>query len=73
VRAARLTLVTFLFEEVTMGELGDKIKGNINEAIGKVKQTSDDPNTRDEGAEQEGKGKGEQLIGKVKGVLGDDI
>jgi uncharacterized protein YjbJ (UPF0337 family) len=56
-----------------MGELGDKIKGNINEAIGKVKQQSDDPATRDEGAAQEGKGKGEQFIGKVKGVLGDDI
>ena len=36
-----------------MGELTDKIKGNVNEAIGKVKQKSDNPNTRDEGAAQE--------------------
>ena len=56
-----------------MGELVDKIKGNINEAVGKAKQTSADPDTRNEGAVQEGKGKGEQFVGKVKGVLGDDI
>lgn len=56
-----------------MGELVDKIKGNINEAIGKVKQESNDPDTRDEGAGQEAKGKGEQVVGKIKGVLGDDI
>jgi uncharacterized protein YjbJ (UPF0337 family) len=56
-----------------MGELGDKIKGNLNEAAGKLKQQSDDPVTRDEGAQQEMKGKGEQFIGKVKGALGDDI
>jgi uncharacterized protein YjbJ (UPF0337 family) len=56
-----------------MGELGDKIKGNLNEAAGKLKQRSDDPVTRDEGAQQELKGKGEQFIGKVKGALGDDI
>lgn len=56
-----------------MGELGDKIKGNIDEMAGKLKQQSDDPATRDEGAAQETKGKGEQLIGKIKGALGDDI
>ena len=56
-----------------MGELGDKIKGNLDEAAGKIKQHSDDPETRDEGAGQELKGKGEQLVGKVKGALGDDI
>jgi uncharacterized protein YjbJ (UPF0337 family) len=56
-----------------MGELTDKIKGNLNEAAGKIKQQSDNPDTRDEGAGQELKGKGEQLIGKVKGALGDDI
>lgn len=56
-----------------MGELVDKIKGNVNEAIGKAKQQSNDPETRDEGAAQELKGKGEQLSGKVKGALGDDI
>jgi len=56
-----------------MGELTDKIKGNVNEAVGKVKQQSDDPTERDEGAAQEGKGKGQQFVGKIKGALGDDI
>jgi uncharacterized protein YjbJ (UPF0337 family) len=56
-----------------MGELTDKIKGNVNEALGKAKQKSDDPAKRDEGAAQEGKGKAQQFIGKVKGALGDDI
>ena len=56
-----------------MGELTDKIKGNVNEAIGKVKQQSDNPDTQAEGVAQETKGKGQQLGGKVKGALGDDI
>lgn len=56
-----------------MGELTDKIKGNVNEAIGKLKQHSDDAETRDEGAAQEVDGKGEQVKGKIKGMLGDDI
>ncbi len=56
-----------------MGELVDKIKGNLNEAVGKIKQKSDDPAVRDEGAKQEGKGKAQQFVGKVKGALGDDI
>lgn len=56
-----------------MGELVDKIKGNVNEAIGKVKQNSTDPDTQAEGAAQELKGKAQQTAGKVKGALGDDI
>lgn len=56
-----------------MGELIDKVKGNVNEAIGKAKQQSDDPAKRDEGSSQELKGKGQQLKGKIKGLLGDDI
>lgn len=56
-----------------MGELIDKIKGNLNEAAGKAKQQSDNPADRDEGASQELKGKGQQLKGKIKGALGDDI
>lgn len=56
-----------------MGELTDKIKGNVNEAIGKAKQQSPDPDTRTEGEAQETKGKAEQFVGKVKGALGDDI
>ena len=58
---------------ILMGELTDKIKGNANEAAGKIKQQSSDPETRAEGRGQEAKGKGEQLKGKVKGALGDDI
>jgi uncharacterized protein YjbJ (UPF0337 family) len=60
-------------EETIMGELTDKIKGNVNEAVGKVKQQSADPATRDEGSVQEGKGKVQQFAGKVKGALGNDI
>lgn len=56
-----------------MGELIDKIKGNVNEAVGKAKQASDDPAVKREGAEQEGRGKAQQLGGKIKGALGDDI
>lgn len=56
-----------------MGELKDKIKGNVNEAVGEAKQHSDNPNTRAEGEKQEAKGKGQQFKGKVKGALGDDI
>lgn len=62
-----------------MGELVDKVKGNVNEAIGKAKQAmAGDGVDRDEalaaeGAKQEGKGKAQQTIGKVKGALGDDI
>ena len=46
-----------------MGELTDKIKGNVDEIAGKLKQNSNDPETRDEGAAQEIKGKAEQTIG----------
>jgi len=60
-----------------MGELVDKIKGNANEAAGKVKQAigrnQGDERLVEEGARQEGKGKGQQFVGKVKGALGDDI
>ena len=62
-----------------MGELTDKIKGNVNEAIGKAKQAvagdGADQNTdlKAEGKAQEVEGKGQQTVGKVKGALGDDI
>ncbi len=67
-----------------MGELTDKIKGNVDEMVGKAKQAlagdADDPQRTHaddklaaEGAGQELKGKGEQLVGKIKGALGDDI
>ena len=56
-----------------MGELSEKIKGNTNEAIGKAKQQSGNPETRQEGREQEAKGEAQQFKGKVEGVLGNDI
>ncbi|MBY9061679.1 CsbD family protein [Sphingomonas yunnanensis] len=66
-----------------MGELTDKIKGNVNELVGKAKQaiadkdpadrTAEDDRLAAEGAAQETKGKGQQVAGKVKGALGDDI
>lgn len=56
-----------------MGELIDKIKGNTNEAIGKAKQQSGNPDTRADGAAQEAKGKAQQLKGEIKGKLGDNI
>lgn len=56
-----------------MGELKDKIKGNINEAIGSAKQQSDNPAVRGEGVAQAAKGKRQQFLGKIKGALGDNI
>ena len=67
-----------------MGELTDKIRGNVNEALGKAKQamagdaadparTRQDDKLEAEGAGQEMKGKAQQFMGKVKGALGDDI
>ena len=56
-----------------MGELVDKVKGNVNEAIGKAKQKSNDPETRAEGKGQEIKGKAQQVKGSVKGALGDKV
>lgn len=56
-----------------MGELTDKIKGATNEAIGKVKRESDNPDTRAEGDRQEAKGDFQKAKGKVKGVFGDKI
>ena len=56
-----------------MGELKDKIKGNVNEAIGKAKQKSGDPDTRDDGAGQELKGDLQQVKGAVKGALGNKV
>ncbi|MHA6722465.1 CsbD family protein [Sphingomonas sp. RS2018] len=62
-----------------MGEFVDKVKGNVNEAIGKAKQAvagdGEDRNDKlaAEGAAQEAKGKTQQTVGTVKGALGDDI
>lgn len=56
-----------------MGELTEKVKGNVNEAIGKIKQQSGNPDTRAEGRAQEAKGDAQQLKGKIEGKLGNDI
>lgn len=56
-----------------MGELIDKAKGNANEAVGELKQESDNPETRREGEKQELKGKGQQFEGEAKGAMGNDI
>ena len=56
-----------------MGELTDKIKGGLNEAIGKVKRTSDDPETQAEGDRQEAVGDLQKAKGDIKGAFGDKI
>ena len=56
-----------------MGELGDKIKGTTNEAVGEVKQESNNPETREEGREQETKGEFQKTKGEVEGALGNDV
>ena len=56
-----------------MGEFKDKAKGHANEAIGNLKQESDDPETRAEGRDQETKGEFQKVEGEVEGALGDDI
>lgn len=58
---------------IEMGEFTDKAKGLANEVGGKVKQQSNDPDTRAEGKLQERKGEAQNLKGKVKGALGDKV
>jgi uncharacterized protein YjbJ (UPF0337 family) len=56
-----------------MGELIDKVKGKTNEAIGKAKQESSNPDTRAKGKMQEAKGKVQQAVGAVKGAAGNRV
>ena len=60
-----------------MGELTDKIEGNIKEVVGKVKEAvgahNHDGDLAAEGQADQVEGKGDQFKGKVKGALGDDI
>lgn len=56
-----------------MGELTDKIKGTVKEALGEVKQQSSDPKTRAKGVAQELEGKADKAKGAVKGAMGDRI
>lgn len=52
-----------------MGEITDKLKGKANQAAGNLKQRSTDERVREEGAAQETKGEGQELKGKIKGVI----
>ncbi len=54
-----------------MGEFTDKLKGTANQAAGQLKQESGDEATRQEGAEQELRGEGQELKGKIKGLVND--
>lgn len=56
-----------------MGKLTENIKGTANEITGKVKQQSNDPETRADGLKQELKGKAQKVKGDVQGALGDDV
>lgn len=60
-----------------MGELTDKAKGLGNEIIGNIKQAagkaSGNERLQAEGMAQERKGEGQNLKGKVKGVIGDKV
>jgi uncharacterized protein YjbJ (UPF0337 family) len=52
-----------------MGEFTDKLKGGANKAVGGMKQNSSDPAVRQGGDAQRMKGSGQELKGKVKGVI----
>ncbi len=56
-----------------MSSTEDKIKGNTNEAVGKIKQgigeATDNPRLKEEGQRQEIKGNAQQVKGDVKDAL----
>ncbi|MFO1260543.1 MAG: CsbD family protein [Sphingomonadaceae bacterium] len=56
-----------------MGEVVDKVKGATNEAIGKMKQQSSNPETRGEGRAQQMKGEAQKISGSVKGAMGNKL
>lgn len=60
-----------------MGELSDKAKGLANEAVGNVKQgvgkATGNSRIHGEGVAQERKGEAQNVVGGVKGALGDKI
>lgn len=60
-----------------MGELNDKAKGLGNEIVGNIKQAagkiSGNAQLQAEGIAQERKGEGQNLKGKMKGVIGDKV
>jgi uncharacterized protein YjbJ (UPF0337 family) len=60
-----------------MSEFTDKIKGAVNETVGKAKQAigreNNDPDLAAEGAGQETKGNVQTTVGKAKGGVKDVI
>ena len=60
-----------------MGEFIDKAKGAANEAIGKTKvavgKQTNDSDAVAKGSAQQLKGKGQKVVGDVKGKLGNDL
>ena len=60
-----------------MGELTDRAKGLGNEIAGNIKQAagkaSGNERLQAEGMAQERKGEGQNLKGKVKGMIGDKV
>ena len=60
-----------------MGEMKDKAQGLGNEIAGNVKQAAgdatDNQRLKSEGVAQERKGEGQNLKGKLKGIVGDKI
>ncbi|MEQ7873219.1 CsbD family protein [Sphingomonas sp. ASV193] len=56
-----------------MGEFTDKLKGHVNDAIGELKQKSDNPDTQAEGKRQEIHGEMQKTKGEVEGAMGDRI
>lgn len=60
-----------------MGEYIEKAKGAANEAIGKAKvsagRRAENPDLIIKGAQQQGKGAAQKIVGAAKGVLGDKI
>jgi len=64
-------------KEIVMGELTDKAKGLGNEVAGNVKQAAgkatDNERLEGEGVAQERKGEGQNLKGKLKGIVGDKV
>jgi uncharacterized protein YjbJ (UPF0337 family) len=60
-----------------MGELNDKTKGLGNEIVGNIKQAagkvSGNQRLQAEGIVQERRGEGQNLKGKMKGMIGDKV
>ena len=56
-----------------MGELTDKIKSTVSNAVGNAEQESDNPDVRAEGDRQELKGDLQDKKGSVEGAFGNKI